>query len=157
LPSCADVVEHLTTHEGLTCEQLSSELVSFVARLIAVLPDCQAAVVPSHRRAATYWSDERSVRKGVSRRRPTGAPGSRIATQLAARGAKLTISGRSADALAALGIDGAHTVSAAPDPRGPLDRRNRGRQFRLLTSSDPYRQIVAATGTLIGSPRSPRG
>jgi cyclic-di-GMP-binding biofilm dispersal mediator protein len=42
----------------------------------------------------------------------TGALGSRIAAQLAARGAKLTISGQSADALAALGIDGAHAVPA---------------------------------------------
>lgn len=42
----------------------------------------------------------------------TGALGSRIARLLAGRGADLTISGRSADALAALGIDGAHVHSA---------------------------------------------
>ncbi|MBJ7289674.1 SDR family NAD(P)-dependent oxidoreductase [Williamsia sp.] len=42
----------------------------------------------------------------------TGALGSRIATLLADAGATLTISGRSADKLDALGIDGAHTVTA---------------------------------------------
>ncbi|GAA1460122.1 SDR family NAD(P)-dependent oxidoreductase [Williamsia maris] len=42
----------------------------------------------------------------------TGALGSRIATLLADAGATLTISGRSADKLDALGIDGAHIVTA---------------------------------------------
>jgi len=42
----------------------------------------------------------------------TGALGSRIARLLADRGADVTVSGRSADALAALDIDGAHAVVA---------------------------------------------
>ncbi|KAA0102073.1 SDR family oxidoreductase [Mycolicibacterium sp. P1-18] len=42
----------------------------------------------------------------------TGALGSRIARLLAERGADVTVSGRSADALAELGIAGAHAVAA---------------------------------------------
>lgn len=42
----------------------------------------------------------------------TGALGSRIARLLADRGAALTLSGRSAGSLAALGLDGAHAVPA---------------------------------------------
>ncbi len=42
----------------------------------------------------------------------TGALGSRIARQLADRGADVTVSGRSEDALDALGITGAHAVAA---------------------------------------------
>lgn len=42
----------------------------------------------------------------------TGALGSRIARLLADQGADVTVSGRSADALAALDIDGAHAVVA---------------------------------------------
>ncbi|KQY08280.1 short-chain dehydrogenase [Mycobacterium sp. Root135] len=42
----------------------------------------------------------------------TGALGSRIARLLADRGSDVTVSGRSADALAALDIDGAHAVAA---------------------------------------------
>jgi NAD(P)-dependent dehydrogenase (short-subunit alcohol dehydrogenase family) len=42
----------------------------------------------------------------------TGALGSRIARLLADRGADVTVSGRSADALAGLGITGAHAVAA---------------------------------------------
>ncbi|TPG29831.1 SDR family NAD(P)-dependent oxidoreductase [Mycolicibacterium hodleri] len=42
----------------------------------------------------------------------TGALGSRIARLLADRGADVTVSGRSADALEGLGIDGAHAVTA---------------------------------------------
>lgn len=42
----------------------------------------------------------------------TGALGSRISAQLAARGAALTISGKSAEGLSALGLDGAHAVTA---------------------------------------------
>jgi cyclic-di-GMP-binding biofilm dispersal mediator protein len=46
----------------------------------------------------------------------TGALGSRIAKQLAGCGAKLTISGRSEDALAALGVDGAHACGCSAPP-----------------------------------------
>ncbi len=42
----------------------------------------------------------------------TGALGSRIARLLADRGADVTVSGRSGDALAGLGIEGAHAVPA---------------------------------------------
>jgi cyclic-di-GMP-binding biofilm dispersal mediator protein len=42
----------------------------------------------------------------------TGALGSRIARLLADRGADVTVSGRSEDALTSLGIDGAHAVPA---------------------------------------------
>lgn len=42
----------------------------------------------------------------------TGALGSRIARLLADRGAAVTVSGRSEDALTSLGIDGAHVVAA---------------------------------------------
>lgn len=42
----------------------------------------------------------------------TGALGSRIARLLAGRGADVTVSGRSHDALTGLGIDGAHAVAA---------------------------------------------
>ena len=50
----------------------------------------------------------------------TGALGSRISASLAARGAALTISGRSREGLAALGLDGAHAVAAdLRDPDAP--------------------------------------
>jgi cyclic-di-GMP-binding biofilm dispersal mediator protein len=42
----------------------------------------------------------------------TGALGSRIARLLADRGAAVTVSGRSDDALTSLGVDGAHVVAA---------------------------------------------
>ncbi|GLP77867.1 hypothetical protein TUM20983_49770 [Mycobacterium antarcticum] len=42
----------------------------------------------------------------------TGALGSRIARLLADRGAAVTVSGRSAEALTSLGVDGAHVVAA---------------------------------------------
>lgn len=50
----------------------------------------------------------------------TGALGSRIARLLAGHGADLTVSGRSADALADLGIDGAHAhVADLREPDSP--------------------------------------
>ena len=50
----------------------------------------------------------------------TGALGSRIAGELGDRGAGVTISGRSEDVLAGLGIDGAHAVPAdLRDPDAP--------------------------------------
>jgi short-subunit dehydrogenase len=57
----------------------------------------------------------------------TGALGSRIARELAARGARLTITGRSPEALAALGIPGATVVPA-----------------ELLHAHEPERVVAAA-------------